>query len=827
MQTYGPSPLVEVFACLLMLYNFGVPPRTEAQESNLRVHPPQMMLRGNFAQGQLVVSLPAEPAPHARDVTWQATYESSSPEIAVVTPQGRVLPRGNGQTTIRVHYADREATCEVTVSEISDQPVVSFRDQIRPLINKNGCVMGGCHSAQYGQGGFKLTVFGFDSVADREAMARDALGRRINVLEPEASLLVKKPTMMVPHGGGRRLEIGSRDYEMLLAWIRAGAPAPEPQDREIVQLVVYPNERVCQEGEVQQLRVEAHYADGEIRDVTAWARFDSLDEGVVTVDREGFCRVQGRGQAPVMVRFEGQANICTFLIPFGHTEKLQDWQSHNFIDELASQKFIELGIEPSGLCDDATFLRRIFLDVLGTLPTLEEIAEFQQDSDPDKRQRWIDRILGLSDHPQKSVYNERYAALWTLRWSDLLRNNSRDLQDQGMWSLHNWIKERFRQNAPFDQFVRELIQGKGSVYQSGPANYFLLNNNPNELAESTAQTFLGVRLQCAQCHHHPFEKYGQEDYYGFAAFFARVGIKSSQEFGLFGNERVVIARTSGEVRHPRTGKLMPPKPLDAPEVDHPLDRRIALAEWMTNPQNTTFSRATANRFWKWMMGRGLVEPVDDLRATNPPTNVALMQALSEELVRQQFDIKQFLRTIMTSRLYQLDSQPTSHNVYDDKFYSHYLVKRLAAEPLLDAIDDACGTRTKFPNLPLGTRAIEIPDAEYPDVFLNTFAKPRRTSVCECERPSEPNLAQALHTLNGDVIAAKISHPQGRIARLLQNQASQEAIVTELYLATLSRQPTPAEHDAAMRIVQGAPTPKEGYEDLLWALLNSKAFLFVH
>jgi len=437
-----------------------------------------------------------------------------------------------------------------------------------------------------------------------------------------------------------------------------------------------------------------------------------------------------------------------------------------------------------------------------------------------------DRLLGFRESPRQGLYNERYAAYWTLRWSDLIRNNSRDLQDTGMWALHNWIKTAFRQNVPFDRFVAQLVQGKGSSFSNGPANYFIVNKSPNELAESTAQLFLGTRLTCAQCHHHPFEKYSQDDYYGFAAFFARTGLKTSQEFGLFAGERVVVIRTGGEVRQPRSGKVMPPKPLDADPLDHPLDRRIALAEWMTSPSNMAFSRATVNRYVNALLGRGLVEPVDDLRATNPASNPALLAALAEQFTKDQFDLKKLIRTITTSRLYQLDSQPTAQNAADQRFYSHFEVKRLTAEPLLDAIDAACGTQTKFKDLPLGTRAIEIPDAEYPDAFLNTFAKPRRTSVCECERSPDANLAQALHTLNGDSLSTRIGNSTGRIQKLLAEKKSHTEIVTELYLATLCRPPRDSEIAASEQLLADSPSPRECYEDLLWALINSKGFLFV-
>lgn len=795
----------------------------------LRVEPAEVELRGNFAQTQLIVT-PAVPESTERatvaDLTSHAQFRAADEAVVTVTPTGRLIPRQNGTTTVTVSVDESSQTVSVVVSGIVDEPAVDFLDDVRPILTKAGCALGACHAAQYGQGGFKLSVFGFDPAADRLAMVRDSRGRRINLLDPQESLLLRKPTMQTPHGGGRRLQPGSRDYDLLAAWIRSGCPEPKAEERVISRLVVTPQQRVTEPNQRQQLRAVAYYADGEVRDVTAWARFDSLDEGVVGVNADGLCDVAGRGQAAVMVRFEGQADICTFIVPYAAAIDLTGWENRNFIDELAVKKFRELGIEPSGLCDDATFLRRVFLDATGTLPDLDEIAEFTASTDPNKRQVWIDRLLGFVEHPKQGQYNDRYAAYWTLKWSDLLRNNSRDLQAQGMWSLHNWIKEQFRVNLPFDQFVSQLVQGKGSVYSNGPANYFVVNRNTNEMAESTAQLFLGVRLQCAQCHHHPFEKYSQDDYFSFSAFFARVGIKNSSEFGLFGRERVVMARTSGEVRQPRTGKTMPPKPLDGAPVDHPLDRRISLAEWMTSPDNEVFADALVNRYMSYLLGRGLVEPVDDMRATNPPTNVALMRALSADFREHRFDLKHLVRTIMSSRLYQLDSQPTSANQADHRFYSHFLVKRLTAEPLLDAIDFAAGTQTKFRELPLGTRAIEIPDAEYPDYFLNTFAKPRRVSVCECERAPDPNLAQALHTLNGDVITNKIADKQGRIAKLLQQNSTHAEVVNQLYLSTLSRPASAAEINAAEQLLKDYGSPKECYEDLLWALMNSKGFLFV-
>ena len=795
--------------------------------------PAEVSLSGNFAQTQLLVTADAGQtgSAAAEDLTTKALFSSANDQVAMVTRSGRILPRGDGTTEIVVKVGDASKSVRVTVTGVVPEPMIDYLEQVRPALYKAGCSMGACHAAQHGQGGLKLSVFGFDPVADRAAMARDAFGRRINPLDPADSLLLRKPTMQIPHGGGRRLEVGSRDYEMIAAWIRGGAPGPGAE-RPLARLVVTPAQRTGEPGLTQQLRVEAVGVDGTPRDVTAWAKFDSLDEGVVSVTREGWCKVSGRGQAPVMVRFEGLAEIAMFVIPYGPPARLESWVDHNAIDTLAANKFRELGIEPSPLCDDATFLRRIFLDAIGTLPSREEVEEFLASAQGGesvlaRRTKWIDRILGLVDSPNRGLYNERYAAYWTLKWSDLIRNNSRDLQETGMWALHNWIKGAFRENLTFDKFVSQLVQGKGSSFSNGPANYFIVNSTPQILAESTSQLFLGTRLTCAQCHHHPFEKYSQDDYYGFAAFFARTGLKSSQEFGLFGGERVVVIRTGGEVYQPRSGKLMKPKPLDSDPLDHPLDRRIALAQWITSPSNPAFARATVNRYVSYLLGRGLVEPVDDLRASNPPTNPAMLQLLSEEFVKQGFDLKQLIRTIMVSRLYQLDSQPTAQNMADNRFYSHFEVKRLSAEPLLDAIDHAAGTRTKFNNLPLGTRAIEIPDADYPDYFLNTFAKPRRMSVCECERSPDANLAQALHTLNGDILTNKIALNTGRVEKLLAEKKPHADIVTDLYYATLCRAPSTAELSASEQLLTEYPTPKECYEDLLWALINSKAFLFVH
>jgi hypothetical protein len=794
-----------------------------------QVTPAEVSLQGNFARTQLLVSQPGKDGSvgsRSADLTHQAKYISSDTKVVTVVAGGRLLATGNGKATIAVTIGKTTQQVPVLVEGIEAEPNVEFAESITPVLNKLGCNMGACHASQYGKGGFKLSVFGFEPAKDRIAIVRERQQRRVNLLDPEKSLILRKATMRIPHGGGKRVSVGSADYQLLVSWLKAGAPAPQKDPLTVERIEVFPKQRISQVDAKQQLRVDAYYSDGSVRDVTAWSKFDSVDDSVVNVSADGVVSTIGRGQGPAMVRFEGQAVIAIFVVPYADKVKMTDWQNNNFVDELAAAKFNELGITPSALCDDSAFLRRAYLDATGTLPPLEETRAFLASKDSRKREHLIDRLLGLTGDPKLDIHNDAYAAFWTLKWSDLIRNQSNKVGEQGMWSLHNWIRESFRVNKNFDKFVSELVTAQGSIYKNGPANYFRINANSNDLAESTAQLFLGARLQCAKCHHHPFEKYSQADYYGFAAFFSRVGSKTSQEFGLFGREQVVMVKATGEVRHPKTRKNMPPTALDGTEMDHPLDRRIALASWLTSKDNTSFARSVANRYTSYLLGRGLVDPVDDMRATNPPTNPELLDALAKKFTDSGFDIKQLMRTIMVSRLYQLDSQPTESNLADERFYSHFKVKRLSAEALLDAVDSVTGVQTKFKSLPLGTRAIELPDAEYPNYFLTTFAKPRRASVCECERTPDESLAQALHTLNGDILALKIANAKGRLAGLQTAKKSHDEIVDEIFLVALARYPSAGEKTAAKKFLSESPSPKECYEDLLWALMNSKQFLFV-
>jgi len=794
-----------------------------------RVTPADVKLGGNFSRAQLLVTGvdgQGKWSERSADLTHSATYQTNQPNVVRVSSEGQLLAVGNGKARVAVTVGKQTQQITVEVAGMEDHPKIGFIRDIGPILSKTGCNSGSCHAAQYGKGGFKLSVFSFAPDEDHRALVREWQGRRVDTVDPEKSLFLLKPTLAVPHGGNRRLNKGSVEYDTLKAWLLCGAPGPTGKDAKVTAIDVTPSTRVGKIGFTQQIRVLASYSDGTAQDVTALAKYDSMDEAVTQVNAAGLARAVGKGQAPIVVRFEGQAVATIVTVPYADKVELKGWKNNNFVDEFAAAKFREVGIEPSGVCDDATFVRRAHLDAVGTLPTIEQTRAFLESKSPNKRAELIDALLGLTGDSKKDVYNNAYASYWSVKWADLIRSSSNNVGEQGMWALHNWIQDSFRTNKPYDRFVRELVLAKGSIYMDGPSNFYRIAGNPTDMAETASQLFLGVRLQCAKCHHHPMEKYGQEDYYAFAAFFARVGTKNSLEFGLFGREQVVMVKNTGDVRHPKTNAVMQPTPLEGAPVAESLDRRQPLADWLCSPQNGFFAQNLVNRYVGYLMGRGLVEPIDDLRQTNPASNRELLDALSKQFVASKFDIKQLIRTIMNSRLYQLDSQPTVINAADDRFYSHYKVKRIGAEALLDAIDDLTGSRTKFKNMPLGTRAIELPDGQYPDYFLTTFGKPKRVSVCECERVPDENLAQALHTLNGDILASKIGDKSGRIANLLAAKKPYAEAMTELYMAALARKPTPVELAALEKVLAEVKDQKTFYEDVVWSLVNSKQFLFV-
>ncbi len=785
--------------------------------TGLDVFPPEVRLFGPEAAQRLVVIL-TDTDGSRRDVTPQVQILTSEPEIAWVDGQGRVRPVADGAAEVRVRLGSAEARVKVAVKDAQAQRRVSFRNEIVPLLTKLGCNQGACHGGQHGKGGFKLSLLGFEAEPDHTAIVKSAEGRRVTPFAPEESLLLLKPTLTVAHGGGKRFEPDSPAFDLIRLWLEQGAPGPSKDDPRVVGVQVYPDQRLMELDQEQRLVVVARYSDGTQRDVTDQAKYDALNEGVAKVDAAaGLARTVGQGETNVMVRYQGYAAMARLTVPFARSRRF-DFPAHNFIDDKAAAKWRMLGLVPSGLCTDAEFLRRAMLDTIGTTPTPDEVEAFVADIAPEKRSKLVERLL---ERPE-------YVDYWTLKWGDLLRVNSKQLGAQGMLAFNLWLREGFRGNKPVSRMVEELVTAQGSIYTNGPANYFRVASAPDDLAETTAQVFMGVRLQCAKCHHHPFEAYGQDDYYGLAAYFARIKTKASDEFGLFGRELVVYVTSSGDVRQPRSGQVMAPRPLHGQAADDPVDRRRALARWLTAGSNPWLARNVVNRYWGYLLGKGLVNPIDDLRETNPASNPELLDALADAFVAGGFDLKHLLRLILNSRVYQLSALATPENRLDTAFFTHYSIKRLTAEQLLDAINQATGTTEKFELRPLGTRAIALPDTNTKSYFLDTFGRPFRVLACECERSPDPNLSQALNLINGDVVNSKIADPRGRLARWMKDpKLTDETLIKSLYLVTFNRPATPDEVAAATALIADAPSRTIGAQDLFWGLLNSKEFVFNH
>jgi hypothetical protein len=796
------------------------PPKAEAPKAvlkSLTVFPVQVSLEGPRDEQRLVVL--GDYADGQRwDFSRDAQFTSSAPAVAVVEG-GVIRPASDGQATITVQAGGQTATVAVQVKQAKADLPVNFSREIVPVMTKAGCNMGACHGAQHGRGGFKLSLFGFDPIFDYPQIVQSSEGRRVVLSDPERSILLQKPALVMEHGGGERLKANSRGFNLLKNWLEDGAPEPSAKDPTVTAMEVFPPKRVMVPGEQQQFVVRATWSDGRSEDVTAFAQYDALNDAVASVTPAGIVTARKHGETHVMIRFLGQANVMQVTLPYSKSDNYPDLPRHNFVDEKLIAKWKDLGLTPSPLCSDEEFFRRIHLDAIGTLPEPAEIKAFLADKDPAKRQKAIDKVL---ERPE-------FVDFWTLKWGDLLRINRDQLQEKGMWSFNNWVRAALRDGKPVDEFVREIITAEGSTFSEGPANYFRVGANPQDWAENTAQVFLGVRMQCAKCHHHPFEKWSQDDYYGLSAFFTRLGSKSSTEFGLFGGESVIFLRPAGEATHPRTGAVVKPHPLDGPVMDDPFDRRRKFAEWLTTKENPFFARNIVNRFWGYLLGHGLVEPLDDMRATNPASNPELLDALARDFAEHKFDLKHLLRTIMASRAYQLSSQETPGNAADttNTHYTRYTVKRLTAEQMADALDFATGTREKYTGLPLGTRAIQLPDTKVRSFLLDTFGRPPRKITCECERTAMPNIAQALHLMNGDFLNQKIAAPTGRIEELFKKKTPTAAVIEELYLVTLGRPPRPEEAAKAEGWMAQAPSPREGAQDLLWVLLNSREFLFNH
>ena len=779
---------------------------------SLRIEPEQILLNGGNRQQQLLITATGQDG-LLRDVTHQCEIVCSN--SAVVQVAGS-LTRGrtDGTAEITARLGKLTTKASVRVRDIGQFPPVHFANDMVPLFSKLGCNSGGCHGKASGQNGFKLSVFGFDPAADHDALVKEARGRRVLPGAPEFSLLLLKPTGKVAHGGGRRLEVGSIDYQVFHEWLKQGMPLGEAKAPGLTGLRVSPKERILGLKAEQQILATAVYADGSLRDVTLAAGYASNAGQVAEVDGRG--RIQAGeipGEAAITVHYMGQIAAVRIVIPRPNPPNpYPPLLANNRIDELVWAKLKTMGMVPSELANDAMFLRRTYLALLGTLPSAEEARAFLADQSADKRGRWIDKIL---DRPEYSDY-------WAQQWADLLLVNRDKLGDRGAFEMHRWLRGKMAANQPLDQWVRELVTARGSSARIGPVNFFRAANTPEEATRAVSQAFLGIRLECAQCHHHPFEKWGQEDFFGLAGYFNGLERKKSR-----GEEEVLFHAGYQPLTMPGTNNLVAARPPGGPRLPEKWegDPRTHLADWITRPDNPHFARLAVNRLWKHYLGRGLVEPEDDLRSTNPATNEPLLDYLAKTLIEKKYDLKAVTRLILNSRVYQLSSVPLAANKDDAQHYAHYRVKRMPAEVLLDALSAVTESPELFPGRARGTRAIELWDNRLPSYFLDIFGRSERLSPCSCGRASEPTMAQCLHLMNAPEIEKKLADPGGRIARLLKAKMSEARIVEELCLAALGRFPEEKELRVARELFRDS-TPAEAAQDFLWTLLNAREFLFI-
>jgi hypothetical protein len=709
---------------------------------------------------------------------------------------------------------------------------VSFVNDVMPILTKAGCNTGPCHAkAGGGQKGFQLSLLGFEPGEDYEFLMLDGRGRRLSLTRPEASLLLAKGTGRVPHGGGVRLKEGTEAYHVLRDWIAQGAEFDGQSAPALTRLEVTPQKASLKPGEKATLKVIAHYADGVSRDVTSRALFESNDTAMAEVTEEGQVTIgEIPGRVAIMVRFQGQVGVFSAAVPLGAPIANLPAEK-NFVDKAVFANLKELGIPPSPVADDSTFIRRTALDIAGRLPTEEEARTFAADKSPDKRDRWVDTLLASTD----------YADFFAAKWTAVLKNRRDDASDLlSNFAFHAWVRDSLLANKPYDQFVRELLAATGTVVGNPPVAWYKRVKEPKNQIEDVAQLFLGVRMQCAQCHHHPFERWSQDDYYSLAAFFSQVGRKPSATRG---EDLIFHKRGMATATNIKTGAALKPAALGdkMPEITPDEDPRLKLADWMKSPENPFFARALVNRYWKHFFGRGLIEPEDDIRDSNPASNPELLAALEKHFVASGFDLKDLVRTIVRSNAYQLSGVPNEHNVGDRQNYSRYYPRRLGAEVMLDAIDLVANTRTDFANLPPGTRAVSLPDNSYnaSSPFLRVFGRPEGESVCECERVQSSSLAQSLHLINAGDIRGKLAAATGRAEALAKSDKPPADKIRELYMAAFAREPKPDELATATAYLaeprttaDGKPfdpqrAARENFQDLIWALINTKEFLFNH
>jgi len=710
------------------------------------------------------------------------------------------------------------------------EPLVSFELQVQPILAARGCSAGACHGKARGQNGFQLSLLSFDSDFDYASLVLQARGRRVFPAAPDRSLLLLKATGQTPHGGGERFSVDGEEYKTILAWIEQGTTRRLAEEPSLTRVEASPEVKLLTPGAEQPLMVTAHYSDGTVRDVTAMAMFQSNESAVVSVDQRGVMKAGPiPGEAAIMVRFMNVIATCRVAIPLAGdvpAELYEKLPRQNFIDGLVWNKLQSLGITPSLPIDDVKFMRRVYVDVIGTLPTPAEVREFLADTRPAKRTELVDRLLARPE----------YAEYWATKWADLLRPNPYRVGIKAVLNYDNWIRDSFRKNKPYDQFVRELLTAQGSTWHNGSATLYRDRRSPDELTTLVTQLFLGIRLECAKCHHHPFEKWGQRDFFSFAAYFARVGRKGTGlSPPISGGEEIILTTKSGQVKHPLTGEVLAPRPLfalpsssdsDTAQASTDDDPRLELARWVTSKENDYFAQVMANRVWADLMGRGIVEPVDDLLATNPPSNAPLLEALADDFRQHNFNLKELIKTITSSYVYSLSSVPNERNVADTRNYSRNYRQRLRAEVLLDSLSQITGIPDSFSALPPGARAKEIWTTRVTSLFLDTFGRPDPNQDPPCERSSDSTVTQTLHLMNAPALHSKVTSDKGLAAQLAASERPVDEIIDELYLAIYSRFPNDKERETCRQVFASASDERRhSCEDLMWALMNTPEFMF--
>jgi hypothetical protein len=779
-------------------------------------------LRGPDARLQLVVTASFSTG-QFRDWTHAVRYSVEPPTVASVSSSGEVTPLADGSATVTATGPSSLSSCiHIAVERFASPDAINFANQVVPIFTKSTCNSGGCHGKLAGQNGFRLSLLGFDPPSDYRFLVHEGRGRRLSPAEPDKSLLLLKATAGLAHGGGQRIKADSADYRILRRWIAQGMPYGKDTDATVTSLEVFPTSRALPPDGSQQLIAVARYSDGSFQDVTRAAQYDANDKQSAEVDGDGLVKMTGRpGDVAIMVRYQGRVAVFQATVPVGApVDRLP--APKNFVDELAFAKFKSLGLPPSPVCDDATFVRRVTLDITGRLPTGDDARAFLLDTSSNKRDALIDKLLNT----------EAYADFFTAKWCAILRNKrTKPTYERGNYLFQEWVHDGIQSNKPYDQIVRELLTATGEPTQTPAVTWYRQADDMNAQTEDTAQVFLGTRIQCARCHHHPYEKWSQDDYYGLAAFFSRLGKKDGAMPDEF---RVYHIRGAAGAANPRTGRGLAPTGLGESrpcELSPDDDPRQALAAWMVGRNGgRMLSRALVNRYWKHFFGRGIVEPEDDMRETNPPSNPALLDALAADFVKSGYDLRALVRTICRSNLYQLEAEPNAFNAADHQAFSRFYTRRLSAEVLMDAINQVNGTSSALDGLPVGGRAVQMRDLspDGMDYFLRVFGRPAGSSACECERSGDVNLAQSIHMVNSTELFDRLQG--GRAKTLAVSTDSTDADkITALYYDAVSRPPTTAELGVAAEYV-GHAKPEQrpaAYEDLVWALVNTKEFLFNH